>query len=123
MTTIINRATRFRRVMHSAQVLPLARAHLVACLRAAGRVVAEQRDDHGVDLFAEEPAELVQPEVLVYAFGRVGQAEGGRAVDGADGGGVGAVEGGVVEGFEVLGQLEGAVDLFASTVSMCKTMY
>jgi hypothetical protein len=71
----------------------------------------EEGDDHGVDLFAEEPAQFVQPEVLVHAFGRVGEARGGCAVDGREGVGVVAVEGGVVEGFEVFGQLEGGVYL------------
>jgi hypothetical protein len=89
--------------MHSTQVLPLARAHLVAGRGAARGVVLEEGDDHGVDFFAEEAAQLVEPEVLVYAFGGVSQPGCGCAVEGRDGVGGDAVEGGVVEGFEVFG--------------------
>ncbi len=71
--------------MHRAKILPLARPHLAARRRAAGRGIREQRYDDGVGVLDEEARELVEPDV---AAGVRGWESEGRGVGGGEGDGV-----------------------------------
>lgn len=64
MAAVVDGGAAFRRVVHGAEVLPFAGAHLGAGLRGARRAVGEQADDDGVGLLDEEASEFVQPDLL-----------------------------------------------------------
>ena len=114
VAAVVDGAAGFRGVVHGAQELPLRGAHLRARGGAAGRGVEEEADDEGVALRDEEAAELVEPEGAVDARGRRGE-ELGRLAGYGYGVAAGVV---VVEGGEVLLELEGGVELGGDFVSV-----
>ena len=68
VTAVVDGATGFRRIMHSAKVLPFRRAHFGAGYRGARRAIGEEGNYDRVHFLCEEPTELVQPEGVVNIF-------------------------------------------------------
>lgn len=97
--------------MDCAQVLPLARSHLGACLWATWRVISEEGDDDSVGLVNEKTTELVQPDFsgcVGRGLRQLASEFGGHGLDLVR---VGRMGVGVVQCFEVFGQLKGRIDL------------
>ena len=65
MTTIVDGAAGFWRVMYCAEVLPFRGTHFRTTLCCAWGIVGEESNDDIVGLDGEEAAELIQPKIAV----------------------------------------------------------
>lgn len=68
---VINRAAGFGGLMHSTEILPLARSHFLACQGRAGWIIVHQEDGDDVGLLCQESAKFVEPQISVHGFGFV----------------------------------------------------
>lgn len=110
MTAVVDRCAALRRIMHGAEILPFACAHLGARLRGTCWTVGEQCDYDYVRFLNEEARELVQPDLLCSVRRWVCKLQG--QVRGHGRCGVGVWVGMVVmERAKMLSQREGRVDL------------
>lgn len=111
MAAVVNRAATLGGLVHGAQELPFAGAHLRAGGGGAGRAVEEKAYDQVVALVREEAAELIEPKGAVDAFGLRGHQR--RRLAGYWSGVFPVLEFGiaVVEGFEVFLELERGIEL------------
>ena len=111
VAAVVDCAAGLWRVVDSAEVLPLGSAHLGTCDGRARRRVRKQGDDDRVDLLREEPAQLVQPQRLVNILWRLRQLQGHVLVHRDLAVCAERVREEVVQRFEVLGELEGRINL------------
>lgn len=59
MTTVIDGAAGFRRVMNGAEVLPFAGAHLGTGRGRTGWVIVEKGEDEMIDFLGSQPTQLI----------------------------------------------------------------
>nr|POE87952.1 hypothetical protein CFP56_11181 [Quercus suber] len=111
VAAVVDRRAALRRVVHRAQVLPLARPHLRARLRRARRLVREQRHDDRVRLLDQQPTQLVQPDLLARVRRRARELARDVRRDGREELRVGGVGVRVVQRLEVFRQRKRGVDL------------
>lgn len=69
MCTVINGATRFRRVMDRAEVLPFRGAHLWASILGAGWTLVEEGHNDVVFVDDEKATELIEPKQWIDTVG------------------------------------------------------
>lgn len=113
MAAVIDRATRFGRVVDRAKVLPLRSSHLGASRRRARRVLSKESDDEVINFHSEESAEFVKPKRSVDALGGFRQLYRNLAVNrdhGVRSFGFCKV---MIQGFEVFLELERRVKLLS----------
>lgn len=118
MTAVVNRGAGLRGIVHGAEVLPFASAHLWTG-RCGARFggVTEQTDNDSICLLNEEAAELVEPDVTRGVWGRSSKFFrdiGSNRLDRVAVGGMGVR---VMKCFQVFGQLEGRIELSRSVLA------
>ena len=111
MAAVVNRTTRFGRVVNGTKILPLRCTHLRACLRRAGRLVSEESDYDRIGFLCQKTAQLKKPKMLVNTFWRFCKLHGHATVKRSSDGGLTRMCKGEVKGFEMLCQLECGVNL------------
>jgi hypothetical protein len=103
VAAVVDGRTTLRRIVHSAEILPLGSAHFETGGGTAGRVVGEEVDDYGVRFLDQEAGEFIEPDFFAGVGGWLTEFAGEGGGYGVQSVGVGWVGVRVVEGFEVFG--------------------